>query len=414
MILFWTISAGMIVLGITLLLPAVLRGGKESAGGEQESRNVAIARERLKELEIERDRGELDPASFAQARRELQLTLASELGGEGTSVPLQRGGKKSALVVVMLLVPILTVGLYQQLGAPQHLKVVGPGATQGNPHADAGSTTSVDDMVNALAQRLQSEPNNPDGWYMLGRSYLSMGRYPEAVRALEQLREHVGDHPTALVMLADAVAMTQSGRMSGRPAELVRKALEQKPDDVTALWLAGQAANEQADYAQAVAYWRRAEAGLGDNPQMLSELRNLIEQAQGSGGLSRADPDSGAPVVATEPSLDVTIELDPALAASTQPEDLLFVFARAVEGPPMPLAAARLKVSDLPVQITLDDSMAMLPQLKLSTVAQVKVAARISRSGQPTAQSGDLQSEDQIVDVAPGVKVALVIDRQVP
>lgn len=188
MILFWTISAGMIVLGITLLLPAVLRGGKESAGGEQESRNVAIARERLKELEIERDRGELDPASFAQARRELQLTLASELGGEGTSVPLQRGGKKSALVVVMLLVPILTVGLYQQLGAPQHLKVVGPGATQGNPHADAGSTTSVDDMVNALAQRLQSEPNNPDGWYMLGRSYLSMGRYPEAVRALSTLR----------------------------------------------------------------------------------------------------------------------------------------------------------------------------------------------------------------------------------
>jgi cytochrome c-type biogenesis protein CcmH len=421
MTLFWAAAAGLILLGLILVAPALLRGAKGELGGRQ-AQNVAIARERLRELELEHERGELDAEGFAQARRELELALAADLGDETPSAPV-RGGGVSVLLALLVLVPVLTVGLYQYIGSPQHIEVAGPGATAqaGNPHAAAaGQTASMDEMVQALADRLEREPNNPDGWYMLGRSYMSMGRYADAVKALERLREQIGDHPTALVMLADAVAMTQGGRVAGRPAELIQAALQQEPDNTTALWLAGNAAEEEGDYAQAVAYWRRAEGGLADQPELLAELRSMIAAAQTAGGLApepmaAATPEPTASDAAgAGPSLNVSVTLAPELAAKAQPDDVLYVFARAVEGPPMPLAAARAKVGDLPVRITLDDSMAMLPQMKLSNFEQVQVSARISKAGQPTAQSGDLTSAPQVVAVAAGVAVELVIDQQVP
>ena len=437
MTLFWALTAALILLSLALLAPTLWRGGKGELAG-REAQNIAIARERLRELEAERERGAMDPQAFEQARHELELALAEDLGVDADAPPVRSGGR-SALLALLVLVPALTLGLYQYLGSPQHVDVAGPGgptASAGNPHAGGkNDLASVEEMVQQLADRLEKEPNNPDGWYMLGRSYMSMGRYADAVKALERLREQVGDHPTALVMLADAVAMTQGGRLAGRPAELVHKALEQEPENPTALWLAGNAAEEQADYAQAVAYWRQAEPKLAGKPDLLAELRGLIAAAEQRGGLPSSTspvpapalaaaaapaahpqpaPEAAPPAAAATASLDVSVSLAPDLAAKAGPDDVLFVFARAVQGPPMPLAAARLKVSDLPARVTLDDSMAMMPQMKLSNFDQVQVSARISRGGQPTAQSGDLQSEPQVVPVAAGVAVNLVIDSEVP
>jgi cytochrome c-type biogenesis protein CcmH len=418
MTLFWVVTAGLILLGLILVAPPLLRGGKGELGGREEQ-NVAIARERLRDLELERERGELDAEGFAQARRELELALAADLGDEAERAPVRRGGIP-VLLTLLVLVPVLTVGVYQYIGAPQHIGVAGPGATAraGNPHAGApDQAASLEEIVQALAERLEQEPNNPDGWYMLGRSYMSMGRYADAVGALERLREQVGDNPTALVMLADAVAMTQGGRLSGRPAELIQTALQQEPDNTTALWLAGTAAEEQGDHAQAVAYWRRAEPGLADQPELLAELRDMIAAAESRGGLTSepaAPAATGPAPAAGAASLRVNVALAPELAAKAQPDDVLYVFARAVDGPPMPLAAARIRVGDLPAEIILDDSMAMMPQMKLSGFEQVQVSARVSRTGQPTAQSGDLTSAPQVVAVAAGVGVELVIDQEVP
>jgi cytochrome c-type biogenesis protein CcmH len=269
----------------------------------------------------------------------------------------------------------------------------------------------MESLVRQLAERLESDPDNADGWYMLARSYMAMGRFEDAIVALEKLRALIGDHPTALVMLADATAMSQGGALAGRPEELVLKVLEQQPDDATALWLAGKAAEERGDYAVAVDYWRRAEPALAEEPDMQAELRQMISQAEAAGGLEASEPPRPVPAAG---SIDVTVDIDPVLVAEARPDDRLFVFARAVEGPPMPLAAARLTVADLPARVTLDDSMAMMPAMKLSSVPQVQVVARVSRGGEPVAQSGDLESEPQIVDVGAGAAVSLVIDRKVP
>ncbi len=434
MTLFWIATAGLILLGLALLAPTLLRGARAGVV-KHEAQNIAIARQRLHELEAERDRGELDPASFEQARQELERSLAGDLGVDGDAAPVQGGGK-AALLVLAVLVPLLTVAVYQHVGAPEHLAVVGAGDPRQaqNPHGEGEMQQhSMEEALQSLVQRLQREPNDAEGWYMLGRSYMSLGRYRDAMGALEQLRTLTDGHPTALVLLADAVAMDQGGRMSGRPTELVLEALQKDPVNVTGLWLAGKAAEERGDFAAAVDFWEQALPGLAEQPQMQVELRALIASAQSRAGLPAptaavavaapvvADAASAQPAPAAAPadaaaaaSLQVSVTLAPELAAKAQPGDVLYVFARAVSGPPMPLAAARLTAADLPAKVTLDDSMAMMPQMKLSSFPQVKVNARISRSGQPAAQSGDLESAAQVVEVGAGVSVALVIDRTVP
>jgi cytochrome c-type biogenesis protein CcmH len=409
---FWLIVGALLLLAVIWFVPALRRGHRAQLASQQ-ARNIEIARERLKELEAERERGELDEASFEQARKELQLTLASELEEEKGEA--KRSGSLPVLLSILVLVPVISLLSYRQIGSPEHIAVVGPGASAPaiDPHSP-DSPADLDTLVKALADRLEAEPENPDGWYMLGRTYLAMGRYPEAVTALEKLRELIGDHPTALVMLADAVAMTQGGRISGRPADLIMKVLEQQPEDPTALWLAGKAAEEQGDYAAAVDFWRQAEPGLADQPDMLTELRGMIRTAS-----ARAGIEAPAPIAPPEPppaaaGIDVSVTLDPGLAGDADPNDRVFVFARAVNGPPMPLAAARLQVKDLPAQVRLDDSMAMMPAMTLSSVPEVQIVARVSRGGEPTAQSGDLESEPRVVAVADGAALSLVIDRKIP
>ena len=414
MSLFWILAAVLIALGVVLLAPSLLRGARDDGSRtDRREQNIAIARDRLRELDAEHARGEMGEAEWQQARQELELALASDLSDEAVG-GTRTGGGRWALLGLVLFVPLLTLGIYTQVGSPQHIRIAGPGAGGGNPHAGADNAEklSIEEMVQKLSDRLEAEPNNPDGWYMLGRSYMSMGRYADAVKALQKLRAQIGDHPTALVMLADATAMSQGGRVAGEPEELVLKALAQEPDNVTALWLAGNAAEEQGQYSRALAFWKRAEKGLADQPQMLTELRNLMEAAERQGGTLPV-AETPAPAAAG-PSLNVNVALAPELAAKAKPDDLVFIFARAVSGPPMPLAAARVKVADLPMQVTLDDSMAMMPQMKLSGFSEVQVGARVALSGQPIAQSGDLQSDAAVVSVAQGVNVDLVIDREVP
>ena len=417
MTLFWLLTGLLILVAVVLLLPALLRGGKrEDDSVDRQAQNIAIARERLRELDAEYRRGELGEAEFTQAKEELELALAEDLSDQAQLA--QGSSGIPVLISLLVLVPAVTLGVYLFVGAPEHVQVAGPSPTvtqQTNPHAGSGAPgkqPSIAEMVATLAERLEREPNNADGWYMLARSYMSMGRYSDAVTALEKLRQQVGDHPTALIMLADTKAMINGGRMSGEPERLVLAALAQQPDDVTALWLAGKAAQDRADHSGALAFWRRAEAGLQDQPEMLNELRGLMARAEQQGAQAPAEPVAAA--IAGGPAINVSISLSPDMAAKAKPGDLVFVFARAVTGPPRPLAAARVKVSDLPAQVTLDDSMAMMPQMKLSGFAEVKVGARVALSGQPIAQSGDLQSDPQIVAVGPGVDVSLVIDQEVP
>jgi cytochrome c-type biogenesis protein CcmH len=293
-----------------------------------------------------------------------------------------------------------------------------------------GELPSVEEMVKGLEQRLAQNPEDPNGWYLLGRTYMSLSRYRDAITAYEHVQELAGEHPRVLVSLADAVAMAAGGNMAGRPTELVTRVLEIAPNDTTALWLAGLAAEERGDLEQAVTYWTRLYPLLSDKPGSQQQVRALIARAGGEAPepaaalpsiMPAGSPAPAAPATADKGasdaggrSLTVKVSLAEPVRASAEPDDTVFVFARAAEGPPMPLAVARRKVRDLPMTVVLDDSMAMMPAMSLSKFDRVQVAARVSKSGSAQASSGDLQSESVLVAERDPGTIELVIAQPVP
>ncbi|MEN8174204.1 MAG: c-type cytochrome biogenesis protein CcmI [Pseudomonadota bacterium] len=440
MTIFWIIAAALLLVAVGIIAPSLLRtsGLRELDRNRQ---NLAIARERLREMEAEHAAGNLPQAEFEAVKVELEEALAEDLSDEASADSVARKplADRFTAVALVLLLPLAAIPLYLHLGAPQHIDVVGAGAgvTNPNPHAgDDKKLPSIGEMVTALEKRLEENPDDANGWYLLGRTYMSLERYAEAAKAYAKVNALAAEDPTVLLSYADALAMSQGGRISGKPAELVARALELAPDNTTALWLSGTAAEEAGNYREAVAYWRRVEANEQADPQVVSEIRSLIAQAAAKGGfdagevavpgqlprIASAVPESPAVPNAVPPAsenrdaartaaLEVSVDIDPALAGQADPQDTVFVFARAVQGPPMPLAVARHRVADLPVTVTLDDSMAMMPQMKLSNFERVRVTARISKSGNAMPQSGDLVSVDEQVIVAAAAPVRLTIDR---
>lgn len=422
MITFYIIAALLIVVAIGLIAPPLWRGRLVSAA-DSNAQNIAIARERLAELEDECQRGMLDEQSFAQAKIELEKTLAGDLGGETPSPGLTSGGSRTTLAVVAVLVPVVTLALYLLLGAPQHLTVAG-GAGEANPHGDsAEAMPSMEALLQRLTKRLEQNPEDADGWFMLGRTYMQFENYPEAVKAYERLNAIVGEHPVALLALADALAMNSHGTISGRPAELARKALQLEPNNITALWLVGMAAEEQEQYAEAVSHWQQIIPLLEPSDPSVPELQQRIAGARAKLTPAQAEQLAKAapPAAAVQPAasaaavqLKVRVTLAPELRAKADPDATVFIYARAMEGMPMPLAVARHQVRDLPLEVVLDDSMAMVPTARLSNFSQVRVGARISKSGQATAQSGDLLGELENISTASSQALSITIERVVP
>jgi cytochrome c-type biogenesis protein CcmH len=411
--LFWTIAAIMLLLALAALLPTLLRKS-EKAQSDTKAHNVIIAKERLDELEAELAAGTISQEIFEQTRNELEQGLLEDVGEEQVKVPrssvlVDRFG----LILIFLLVPALTIGTYFALGSPEHVNVKGPGVQ--DPHAGGGQPASMEQLVAKLEKKVAANPGDAEGLFMLGRVYSSLGRFDEAAKVLERLRPLVDDHPAVLVALADALSMQNGGRVSGKPYELVKQVLDKEPEDVTALWIAGKGAMEQADYQNAIYYWRQAEAGLGDEPEMLAEMQRLIAQLLQSAKKAGAALDDPGPTVAaaTSPGIQLSVTLSPELRDKLTGNEQLFIFAKAVAGPPMPLAAIKRSAGELPLALVLDDS-AMLQGGKLTDHEQLKIAARITSGGQPVAKSGDLQSTEIIFKPGTGQSVELVIDQVVP
>ncbi len=418
---FWIIIALMTGLGIAVLAFVLLRKRPDIKGNRREQ-NLLLAREKLAELDQEKASGNIDEETYVQAKEELETGLLEDTAVEEAVATVRPASARAAAVVVALLVPVLSVGIYLKLGSPQYVDMSGaPGAQ--SPHAmnAGGKTPTMAELLVGLEERVKQAPEDPEGWFMLGRVYQSMQRYPDAVKAYEELRKLTDDHPQALIALADALAMVQGGKLSGRPYDLVRQALDKEPEDPTALWLAGQGAMESADYQNAIYYWRQAEAGLADKPDYIQELRTLIRQAievAAKAGVSIEDPGSSIAETpqpaAAGPGIALSVSLAPALQGKVSPGDRLFIFAKQVQGPPMPVAAVRITAGDLPAKLVLDDSAMLQQGSKLADYKQLKIAARIAKGSQPMAASGDLQSKEVIVSVAEGKPVELVIDQVVP
>jgi len=281
------------------------------------------------------------------------------------------------------------------LGTPDSVApAVSAKASKEGEHALSPQQISA--MVERLALRLQENPDDGAGWLMLARSYAVLGRYPEssaafgrAVTLLPPDAQHYAD-------FADIVAMAQGKSLAGEPEKLLRRALEIDPNNVKALALSGTILFDRQNYGEAIREWQKVLALLPEDSAVAAGIQGSIRDAQNRMAISgkqiqdvrQASNEMQAPLPGKVAGI---VELDPKLRALMKQGDTLFVFARAVNGPKMPVAMLRAKASELPLQFSLDDSMAMTPQFKLSTVGQVVVGARISKSGDALARPGDLE-----------------------
>jgi cytochrome c-type biogenesis protein CcmH len=400
---FVLIAAAMVAIAVACVLLPLL-GRRARAGTAPEAANLAILRDQLAELETDVARGVLAKERYEQARSELQRRVLDEAQGDSTPASPPRPASAWTAAVLAAGIPLGAVVFYLVVGSPSLLL----------PQRDAGhdmTRDKVEQMVARLADRLEKAPDDPDGWRVLGRSYSVMGRYPEAVRAYERAAALVPGDAGLLADYADALAMAQGQSMAGKPLELVNRALAIDPDQWKALALAGTAALERKDYKRAIAYFERLRKVLPAGSGMEQSVEASIAEARTLAGAKPA-PKAKARAAAGA-TVTGRVSLAQGLAARAAPTDTVFIFARAVSGPPMPLAVLRKQVRDLPLEFTLDDTMAMAPNLKLSDFPEVIVGARVSRSGSATTQSGDLRGQSNPVKVG-ATGIAIVIDTAVP
>ena len=406
---FWFLAAGMLLLALVFVLPPLLGRGA-GAGVSQRELNLAVYRARLSELEGERDSQRISDEQFGQAKAELMQDMLGDVDPEDeVQASAPRAGRVAALVTGILL-PLAVLGIYNTTGrwrlidAPEMQASGQTAPPQQAQTAGGEQAPSIEEMVERLAARLQQEPGNLEGWVMLGRSYFIMQRYREAAQAYSTavaLDEE--ENPDLLADYAESLAMAHGNTMAGAPAKLLERALDADPAHPKALWYGGLAAYEVRDYALATDRWQKLMQLLPPDSDKARQLQEYLATAQaGLGGeavvtaaepvAEPAAPAAAEPVAAaTVAALQVEVSLDEAMAGKVAPGDTLFIFARAANGPRMPLAIVRKTVADLPLTVRLDDSMAMTPAMKLSSFPQVVVGARISKSGTAMPQAGDVQ-----------------------
>lgn len=346
-------------------------------------------------------------AFYAIAAAMIAVALAALL------LPLVRQGRRSGrprsmfvLALAIALVLPLTAGwLYLKIGTPMALNGV---------NTQVGMPLSMQQAVSQLRAHLAKKPDDLQAWVLLAQTSTMMHNTADAHDAYDHILKLAPNNAEAMVGWAESDAMLKSDHVIGeRAVALLKQAVQLQPDNQRGLWLLGTSEFQQGNYAGAAATWRLLVPQLEPGSEVAKAVAEQIAQADARAGGAPAEAASTHAVAATTQgaALQVQVSLAPDLKAKLAPGDTLFVFARPVSGPPMPLAVTKLSASQLPTEVTLTDAMAMTPALRLSSVAQVFVGARISHSGQPIAQTGDLEGNAGIVEVTRKTPIEIVIDK---
>lgn len=450
----FVLAAAMLVIVALVLLLRPWWRSVQARAGSLPALNAAIHRDRLAELERDHRNGSLSDEGLAEARQELQRqlledTAAAEDAGPRSGIPgTQSAGPRSGIpgtqsapaslgrrsgIALAILLPLLAVALYGALGTPS---AVLPAAAQAQR-----ASADMEQLAAKLAQKLEANPNNPEGWAMLARSYKSLGRWDDAERAYARIGPGFDQNAELVAELAEMLVQKNNG-FTQRSRELTRQALRLEPDNMLALFLGGGEAFEGGRYTEAAATWQRLLPKLepGSEDARMVEASIAEARVRGGGGprpsIGKADVAPGAVApsdevhrgvakagtaattakAAAKPSAKAVsgrVELAPALKDKAGPNDVVFIFARAVDGPRMPLAAQRARVADLPMDFMLDDSQALMPEAAISSAAQVRIEVRVSKSGNAAPGKGDLTGKS--VPVKPGASgLRIVVDSVEP
>lgn len=416
MIAFVLLALALITGVLLFVLIPLLRGRTAPASGSTAEVNIGIYRDQLRELDEDLAAGIIDRERHAEARGELERRLLEDAGNGPVVTPEPAAPKKSRRTAYALavLIPVTVISLYLVTGNPDGIAPAS--LTAGTGHEV--TPQQVEQMIDKLAARLKESPGDGEGWVMLGRSYAVLGRYQESAAAYEQAVTRIPGDAGLLADYADVLAMSQGRRLAGAPEKLVLRALAIDPAHPKALALAGTAAFEQKKYADAVAHWQKLASALPADSEIAAAVQGSIAEARALAGGAAAPrarvqdrPGKTAPATATA-RVSGSLRIADSLKSKAAPDDSVFIFARAKDGPPVPLAVLRKRVADLPLEFVLDDSMAMAPGMNLSRFDHVIVGARISKSGNPVRSPGDLEGLSTAVKTGTS-GIHLVIDAEV-
>ena len=378
--------------------------------GSQES--LASLRQQLLQLKVLHEAGTLDAQAYGQAKAGLEQRLVEAvLSGAADVAPRASPSRRLTALLSGLVLAIAVAG-YAWTGSPGYDKQAAAAAQAPPAAGDADQNAQISAMVDKLAAKLKDKPDDPVGWAMLGRSYSMLGRHDDAVVAYQKAVALQADDAKLLADYADALAMKNNRSLLGEPTQLIVRALAIDPNNIKALALAGSAAFDRKDFASAVLHWEKLVRLSPPDADFVRQVQSGIDEARSLGKLPPSAVPSATPTAAATTALTAnisgTVTLSAAIAAQASPEDTLFVFARAAEGPRMPLVILRKQVKDLPLQFSLDDSMAMSPAAKLSSFPKVVVTARVSKRGQAVPEAGDLQGQSAAVSLgASGLKIEI-------
>lgn len=434
MTLFWILTAALTALALAHVLPVLLRSRRAQAPVDAAARRastLAILREQAAQLDAELASGQLDAEQHRAAREDIERRVLEEADlaipasrAVSAAPPAERPWKSAWLLA--LGVPLLVATIYSRVGSPQAIEAPPPPPVA-SLGADNVTDAQVEELVTKLAAAMEQKPDDLAGWTLLARTYAVLQRFTEASKAYARATALAPNDAQLLADHADVLAMLQGQKISGEPARLVTRALQIDPKNLKALALAGGAAFEAGQYPQAIEYWTMArQLSPADTPFSENLDRSLVDARRALQGgtpgtpaepeATTAAPGTSAQSLPSAPGpahVSGVVSLSPALAAKAAPGDTVFIFARAAEGPRMPLAILRRTVADLPISFTLDDAMAMSPAMKLSNFPVVVVGARVSKSGNALPSPGDLSG--QVAGVKLGAEgLQVVIDTVQP
>ncbi len=430
MTIFWITTALLMALALALVLPTLIkRPAAGDAPGEATPAThttLAILRDQLAQLNAELAAGSIDAEQHRASREEIERRVLEETGAHSTasaSAATDGAGRRpwATAAVIAVAIPLLATAAYQHLGNPAAIDA--PPAAQAAAGTDGVTAEQVEALVKQLAERMKSNPDDVQGWTLLARTYGAMQKFPEAAQAYERASALAPNDASLLADRADVMAVLQGQRAEGEPAKLIARALELDPKNLKALALSGNVAYEAGNFDLAIKHWTRALELAAPGTDFANNLAQGIKDARaaqgGSPALAAQSAAPTAPGAAPEPTGQTSatsanarvtgrVTLSPQLASKVAPGDTVFIFAKAIEGPRMPLAIVRKTVADLPISFVLDDSMAMSPAMKLSNFPAVVVGARISRSGNAMPSPGDLSGQVSGVKIgAEGLQIVI-------
>jgi len=414
MAVFWILVTLMTAAALAFVLVPLLRSRPAVAPSATDA-NLEVLRAQRREIDADVASGVLPSQERDAALAELVQRADQDLAGR--EAPAVRGGKPWPVAIAAgVLVPLVAFGTYLAVGTP---RAADPAviAAMKMPTSDA----QIVAMVESLAAKMKDRPDDPQGWALLARSMAAIGRFKESADAYERLSKLVADDPQVYADWADSLGMAQGRTLSGKPYELAKQALKLDPQHRKALALAGTAAMDARDYRAASDYWSRLAAQIPpdspDHAQVQSVLAEIAERAAATGSPLPAKPKALASAPATAPSgaksVTGSVSLAPGLASKLTGGETLFIFARSEGGPRVPLAVIRATAQQLPMQFALDDTQAMSPNMKLSGAEQVRIEARVSKSGNAAPQPGDLVGTSAVI--RPGARdVKILVDKVLP